>query len=125
MAKKQDPAKPAEEKAAAPAAEAPVKKEKKPREPKAKEPKAKAKTAPEAPAAAPEAAAPAGGDGKAAPAAPVAGEATKKRGAPGMPPRRGKKLRNQLKAYQQKIVKSGPTPLKQAVGLLKQMKRAK
>src|SRR5205085_7806873 len=53
-------------------------------------------------------------------------EPTKKRGkAPGVPPRRGKKLRNQLKAYQQKISKSGPTPLKQAVGLLKHMKRAK
>jgi len=126
MAKKQDPTKPAEDAAAAPAgAEAPPKKEKKPREPKAKEPKAK--TAPDAPA--PEGAAPAApaGAGKAAPTATAApGESTKKRGkAPGIPPRRGKKLRNQIKAHQQKISKSGPTPLKQAVTLLKQMKRAK
>src|SRR4051794_2653176 len=100
MAKKQDPAKPAEETAAAPAgAEAAPKKEKKPREPKAKEPKAK--TAPDA--AAPEAAAPAEAAKAAPTAAPAPGESTKKRGAPGMPPRRGKKLRNQIRAHQQKI----------------------
>src|SRR5437764_1018829 len=83
--------------------------EKKPREPKAaKEPKdgkgPKAdKTSPAAPAA--EGQAPAAGDGAAAPAgdkaaAPAPGEQqAKKRGkAPGIPPRRGKKLRNQMKA---------------------------
>src|SRR5581483_1414656 len=34
-------------------------------------------------------------------------------------------LRNQIRAHQQKISTSGPTPLKQAVTLLKSMKRAK
>jgi large subunit ribosomal protein L1 len=116
--------------------EAPLPKEKKPKEAKAKEPKAKQpkdKTAPTAPAgdgahaAGP---APAAGSPQAAPAAPPTpgGEAapTKKRGkAPGIAPPRGKKLKNQLKNIQQKIAKEGPSPLKKAVGLLKQMKRAK
>jgi large subunit ribosomal protein L1 len=128
MAKKQaDAANPeAPEAAAAAPAEAPAKKEKKPREPKAKEPKAK--TAPEAPpAATPDAAPAATEEAKTAPTAPAApGEPTSKRGkAPGQPPRRGKKLRNQIKNNQQKIAKQGSTPLKQAIGLLKQMKRAK
>ena len=43
----------------------------------------------------------------------------------GRSPRRGKKLRNQLKNQQQKLAKEGPLPVKQAVTLLKQMKRAK
>jgi large subunit ribosomal protein L1 len=108
------------------AAEAAPKKERKPREPKAKEPKAK--TAPEAPQAAapaPEATPPApAGDGQTAtttapPSAPG------KRGAPGRAPARGKKLRNHLKSAQQRIAKEGPAPLRRAVGLLKQLKRAK
>ena len=58
------------------------------------------------------------------PAAP-AGDATKKNKRPGRAPQRGKKLRNQLKNARQKVTKEGPAPLKKAVGLLKQIKRAK
>src|SRR5262249_32595994 len=57
-----------------------------------------------------------------------AGEAskTKRRGKqPGVPPRRGKKLRNQLKSVRQKIDKEGVTPLKRGITLLKSIKRAK
>jgi large subunit ribosomal protein L1 len=57
--------------------------------------------------------------------APVAGEPTKQKGRPGRAPRRGKKLRNQLKNARQKVVKEGAAPLKKAVGLLKTIKRAK
>src|SRR5207248_11258745 len=54
------------------------------------------------------------------------GESTKKKGKrPGAGPRRGKKLRNQLKNQTQRLAKEGPSPLKKAIGLLKQMKRAK
>jgi large subunit ribosomal protein L1 len=66
-----------------------------------------------------------------APAAPAASAmapttSTKKKGQqPGRPPRRGKKLRNKLKNDEQKIAKTGPTPLKQGIALLKQIKRAK
>jgi large subunit ribosomal protein L1 len=67
--------------------------------------------APDAPVAEKKAEAPAEGGGK------------KKR--PGKAPPRGKKLRNQIKNYVTKIAKEGPAPLKRAVGLLKQMKRAK
>jgi len=42
-----------------------------------------------------------------------------------VPPRRGKKLRNTLKNMRQKIDKEGVTPLKKAITLLKQVKRAK
>lgn len=57
--------------------------------------------------------------------APAPGEPSKKRGAPGVPPRRGKKLRNLLQNQQQKLLKEGPSPLKRAVTMLKQMKRCK
>src|SRR5437660_262614 len=122
----QDPAAPAP---AAPAtAEGAPPKEKKPRAPKAP----KEKTSPEAPAAeAPPAAAPAAATPQApaaaAPAAPVPpGESTKKKGRrPGAGPRRGKKLRNHLKNQTQKLSKEGAAPLNKAIGLLKQMKRAK
>src|SRR5262245_29985363 len=61
-----------------------------------------------------EAAAPA----PAAPATPSAAEPTKKKGRqPGKPPRRGKKLRNQLKNQLQKVPRE-PVPLKKALGLL-------
>ncbi len=103
----------------APPAEAPAAEGKKPREPKVKEAKGKPDAAPPAPA-----------DG--APAAPAAapsaapGEPTKRKGKqPGRPPRRGKKLREQLKSLQKKATKEGPAPLKKAVSLLKQLKRAK
>jgi large subunit ribosomal protein L1 len=44
---------------------------------------------------------------------------------PGKAPPRGKKLRNHLRNLRQKLVKEGPRPLAQAVGLLKKIKRAK
>src|SRR5436305_555276 len=81
-----------------------------PREPKAKAPKeGKGKAAPEQPGAAPPGPAEAGappapaGDGAKTAAAPAPGEPAKKRGkAPGIPPARGKKLRNLIKNQQQK-----------------------
>lgn len=135
MAKKADAASTdATEKTSPAQGEAPAKEAKKPREPKpkaAKEPKAK--TAPEAPpAATPSPEAPAGAPAATseAPAAEkttsAPTESTKKKGkAPGISPRRGKKLRNLLKNQEQKLSKEGPTPVKRAVTMLKQMKRAK
>ena len=112
MAKKQTEdaeAKPAE--AAAPAAADAPKGKKKP----------KADAAPTAPsaegAAAPEAAAPAAA---AAPGERTAGKKKK----PGIPPARGKKLRNLLKQQRSKLSKE-PSPLKKAMALLKTLKRAK
>src|SRR5215813_12985785 len=52
-------------------------------------------------------------------------EPTKKRKRPGRAPRRGKKLRNQLKNIHQRVAKEGAAPLKKAVSLLKQIKRAR
>jgi large subunit ribosomal protein L1 len=87
---------------------------------KAKEPKAKT-----APTAATEGAAPTAG----APAAPItapAGESTKKKGKqPGHSPPMGKKLKNHLRNLRQKLAKEGPVPVKRAIALLKQVKRAK
>jgi large subunit ribosomal protein L1 len=108
----------------APATEKP----KKPREAKPKE--AKAKTSPEAPSTEkPAAPAPTAEGAPAAPAAPAAAPgpdgAAKKKGRPGRSPRRGKKLRNQIKNLQQKVAKEGAPPLKRALQLLKQLKRAK
>jgi large subunit ribosomal protein L1 len=124
--------KPSAEPAADPATPAPApageaKEAKKPKEPKeAKTKEAKAKPA-AAPAAAAPAAAPPGEGSPAAPAAaPAPGEPTKKKGKrPGKAPMRGKKLRNQLKNMIQKLSKQGVAPLKQAVNLLKSIKRAK
>ncbi len=74
--------------------------------------------APTPAAAAPDAAAPA--------AAAAAEPSAKKKGkAPGQAPPRGKKLKNQLKNIRQKLAKEGPAPLPKALGLLKQIKRAK
>jgi large subunit ribosomal protein L1 len=84
-----------------------------------KAPKAKATPAGEAAPTAP-APAPSGGTATAAPA-----EGPKKKRKPGVPPRRGKKLRNQIKNQYQKIAKDGPVPLKKAVATLKSMKRVK
>jgi large subunit ribosomal protein L1 len=61
----------------------------------------------------------------AAPVSPAAEGTAKKKGRPGDGPHRGKKLRNHLKNLQQKLGKEGPTPLKKAVALIKQAKRAK
>lgn len=121
MAKK--PATPAAEAsgtppAPAPAGQAPGAKEKK----KGKEPKGK--TAPAAPA--PETPSPPPAAPATAPAAPAAGEPVKKKGKrPGVPPLRGKKLRNHLRNQQQKLAKDGPVSLQQAIEFLKQAKRAK
>jgi len=58
-------------------------------------------------------------------AAPTPLEPTKKRKRPGRAPHRGNKLRNQLKNARQRVAKEGAAPLKKAVSLLKQIKRAK
>src|SRR5439155_1133314 len=58
-------------------------------------------------------------------AATASTEPAKKRKRPGRAPRRGKKLRNQLKNGRQRVAKEGAAPLKKAVALLKQIKRAK
>lgn len=100
-------------------------KEKKPREPKAKEPKggeAPAKTAPEGKPAEPKPETPR--PAEAAAGAPTEG-AKKKGKRPGVPPARGKKLRNHLRNLRSKLAKDGPTPLSRAISLLKQMKRSK
>jgi large subunit ribosomal protein L1 len=101
-------------------------KEKKPKEP--REPKAKeGSKSPEAPPAAK----PAPGEAKpetapAAPAAEGAPAGPKKKGKrAGVPPARGKKLRNHLKNLKVKIAKEGPSPLKKAISFLKQIKRSK
>lgn len=44
---------------------------------------------------------------------------------PGVPPRRGKKLRNHLKNVEKKLREAGPVPIRQAVAELKKLKRAK
>ncbi|MFO0929901.1 MAG: 50S ribosomal protein L1 [Gemmataceae bacterium] len=44
---------------------------------------------------------------------------------PGIPPRRGKKLRNTLKQQIQKLTKEGPMPLRRALQVLKSLRRAK
>ncbi|HJZ92737.1 MAG TPA: 50S ribosomal protein L1 [Gemmataceae bacterium] len=96
----------AKERAAKPAAKEP--KPTPPPPPKAEEPKS----------------APAPAEGGAATAT-VEGEAPKKKKRPGVPPRRGKKLRNHLKNQQQKLAKEGAMPLRKALQTLKSMKRAK
>jgi large subunit ribosomal protein L1 len=125
MAKKQ-PANPDEAPAAqaAPAAAAPAEGKK----PKEAKPKAKPDAAPAAPAAAPPAAKTDGAP--AAPPAPAAGDgaaarAKRKGKQPGKPPRRGKKLLNRIKNDYQKVAKEGVVPLRRAIQLIKQLKRAK
>jgi large subunit ribosomal protein L1 len=131
MAKKQSAAPGEKEKPeAAPATPAAEEKPAAKKEPKktAKEPKGK--TAPAAPAAtSPAAAPPAPAADRPATPAPVKpqadGEVKKRKKQPGHAPPRGKKLRNHLRNMRQKLAKEGPVPLKRAVGMLKQMKRAK
>ncbi|HZV05889.1 MAG TPA: 50S ribosomal protein L1 [Gemmataceae bacterium] len=119
MAKKQaEKPDEAKEKAAAPAEQTAGAEAKKPRAPKAKAPKGEP-----APAAAAAEAAPPVTPSTAAPA--PAGPTKKKGQQPGNPPRRGKKLLNKLKNDRQRIAKTGAAPLKQAISLLKQIKRAK
>ena len=131
MAKKQAAEKTDEKKPDAAPKEA--KEAKEPKAPKGEGKKAKAKASPDAPAAEkkPEAApaassaaaAPAGG--AAAPSAPSADGAKKKKKRAGVPPARGKKLRNQLKNQEQRLAKEGPLPLPRAVQALKSLRRAK
>ncbi len=52
-------------------------------------------------------------------------DAPKKKKRPGVAPRRGKKLRNLLRNVEKKVADAGTLPIKQAVTLLKQVKRAK
>lgn len=52
-------------------------------------------------------------------------EAKKRKKQPGIPPRRGRKLRSQLKQQEQKIRKEGTLPLKKALAVLRQTRRAK
>jgi large subunit ribosomal protein L1 len=122
MAKKPAKADGAPEAPAAAPAEKPAAAEgKKPREPKGK-PKPEAA----APSPAPTAAAPSAPSAPGGPTAAAPSVSTKKKGRqPGKPPRRGKKLTNQIKNLRQKVAKEGAPPLKRALGLLKQMKRAK
>ena len=56
---------------------------------------------------------------------PVDDGSTKKKKRPGKSPRIGKKLRNQLKSQSQKVRKLQAMPLKDAIAMLKKMKRAK
>jgi large subunit ribosomal protein L1 len=126
MAKKQT-TKPAEKSEKSEKAEAAPAKEEKPakKEPKkAKEPKAG--TAPAAPPAesAP-AAAPAPAPAAASAVAATPGEAKKRGRQPGNPPPLGKKLKNHQMNVKQRLAKEGPMPVKRAIGLLKQLKRAK
>ena len=60
-----------------------------------------------------------------APQAASSDSSSKRRRKPGVPPRRGKKLRNTLKNQFQRISKDGVVPLKKAISTLKSMKRAK
>ena len=62
----------------------------------------------------------------AAPASGTGEEQKSKKGKkPGVPPRRGKKLRNAIKNQKQRIDKDGILPLKKAISTLKSMKRVK
>jgi large subunit ribosomal protein L1 len=127
MAKKQSAAK-AETPEAAPAAPAPGDAQPAKKDPKKAKP-AKGKTAPvaETGAAPPAPPTPAA----ASPAAPASakpapeGEVKKRKKQPGHAPPLGKKLKNHLRNLRQKLTNQGPVPLKQAIGLLKQAKRAK
>jgi large subunit ribosomal protein L1 len=89
--------------------------------PAAEEPKPAAPEAAGAAAPAP-AEAPAPSEGGTATATP---EAPKKKKRAGVPPRRGKKLRNHLKNQLQRVAKEGAQPLKKAIATLKAMKRVK
>jgi large subunit ribosomal protein L1 len=123
MAKKQA----ADAEPANPADAAAVTKETKPE---AKEGKPAKEKKPRAPKTAPEQA-PADGtksetpDAPKAPKAAVPTDGPKKKKKPGVPPARGKKLRNHIKNTNQRIEKEGAVPLNRAVGLLKAAKRVK
>jgi len=99
--------------------------------PQAKEGRPQKPRPPKAPKPAPEEA-PTQGTKPATPEAPKAtkaaaapADAGKKKKKPGVPPARGKKLRNHIKNAYAKIQKEGAVPLAKAVSLLKQAKRVK
>jgi len=80
------------------------------------------------PAAAPVAAAPAEAKPEAKEGKPVAEAAlpsANKNKKPGVPPRRGKKLRNHMRNVEKKLREVGTVPVKQAVAELKKLKRVK
>ena len=90
--------------------------ESKPEKKPAREKEPKAAKAPESPVA----------EGAAPVAKPVASESEPKRkGKPGVPPPKGKKLRNHIRNLRQRLEKEPPLPLSKAVGLLKTAKRSK
>jgi large subunit ribosomal protein L1 len=74
-------------------------------------------TAPAAPAAPAE--------GGARPAAEAAVPTAKRNKKPGVPPRRGKKLRNHLSNIEKRLRETGTLPVRQAIAELKKLKRAK
>jgi large subunit ribosomal protein L1 len=80
---------------------------------------------PAPPAPEPAAAAPAAGAPATATATAEAEGPKKKKKQPGVPPRRGKKLRNHLKNQTQRLAKDGAMPVRKALQTLKSMKRAK
>jgi large subunit ribosomal protein L1 len=94
-------------------------------------------TAPPAPASppkedAPKESVPAAAESPAAPAAKASGgtataemPSSKGKKKPGVPPRRGKKLRNHLRNVEKKLRDAGAMPVKQAIAELKKLKRAK
>jgi large subunit ribosomal protein L1 len=110
MAKKKEDAEPATEPTATPAAAAPATPPVEAVPPTAT---AEAKPADAKPAA----------EGKPAAEAALPSSTGKKK--PGVPPRRGKKLRNHLKNVEKKLREAGPVSLKQAVAEIKRLKRAK
>jgi large subunit ribosomal protein L1 len=63
--------------------------------------------------------------GSAGPGAVAAVEAPKKKKKPGIPPRRGKKLRNHRKNIEKRVRELGVVPVKAAIAELKKLKRAK
>src|SRR5262245_34998091 len=85
--------------------------------PQSEAPPAPPKEAPKAETAAK----PAASGGAATAEAPAGGKKKK----PGVPPRRGKKLRNHLRNVEKKLREAGPVPVKAAVAELKKLKRAK
>lgn len=119
--KKTDTETPAVETASPAPAEAKPEKAKAPKAEKAPS-KAKAK-AEDAAAPAPVAATPV--EGAAPAAAADLSEPTKKRGRPGVPPRRGKKLRTKLNTINNELAKLGTVDVKKAVAFLKNNKRVK
>ena len=80
-------------------------------------------TVPAGPAEGGEATAAAATTGAAFPGAEV--EGPKKNKKPGIPPRRGKKLRNHLKNVEKRVRELGAVPVKTAIAELKKLKRAK